>query len=56
MVKNAIMQATYFLYDPKLNLLFYCHIISYREKVTPYEKFSHNLTIEDQIVWKIPAF
>ena len=27
------------------NLLFYCHIILYWEKVTFYEKFSHNLNL-----------
>ena len=39
-----------------VNLLFYCHIILQREKVTSYEKFNHNLTSEVQIVWKILAF
>ena len=34
-----------------VNLLFY-----YREKVAPYEKLIHNLTLEDQIVWQILAF
>ena len=32
------MQVTYFLTGPMFNLLFYCHIISYWEKVPPYEK------------------
>ena len=45
-VKNVIMQVTYFLNDPMVNLLFYCHIILYWEKVTSYEKFSYNLTPE----------
>ena len=36
--------------------VFYCHIILYWEKVTSYEKLSHNLTFEIQIVWKISAF
>ena len=26
-MKNAIMQVTYFLNEPMVNLLFYCHII-----------------------------
>ena len=37
-------------------IFFYCHIILYWQKVTSYEKFSYNLTIEVQIVWKISAF
>ena len=36
--------------------MFYCHIILYWQKVTSHEKFSHNLTLEVQIVWKILAF
>ena len=32
-----------------LNLLFYCHIILYWEKVTSYKKFSHNFNLEGQI-------
>ena len=55
-VKNAIMQVTYFLNGPMFNLLFYCHIILYWEKVTSFEKFSQNLTVEVQIVWKISVF
>ena len=54
-VKNAIMQVTYFLNSPMFNLLFYCHVILYWEKVTSYEKFSHNLILEGQILlclWK----
>ena len=43
------MQVTYFLNGPISNLLFYCQIILYWEKVTSYEKFSHNLTLEVQI-------
>ena len=50
-VKNAIMQVTYFLNGPIFNLWFNYHIILYWEK--SYEKFSHNLTLEVQIVWKI---
>ena len=55
-VKNIIMQVTYFLDGHRLNLLFYYHIILYWEKMSPYEKYSHNLTPEFQIVWKILAF
>ena len=55
-VKNAIMQLAYFLNGPMFNLLFYCHIILYWEKVTSFEKFSQNLTLEVQIVWKISVF
>ena len=46
-------QVTYFLNGPIFNLLFFCHIVLYWEKVTSYEKFSHNLTLEVQILWKI---
>ena len=55
-MKNAFMQVTYFLNEPTGNLLFYCHIILYREKVTSKEKFSRNVTIEVQIVWKYLVF
>ena len=37
------------------DLLFYCHIVLFWEKVTYYEKFTHNLTFEVQIIWKISA-
>ena len=50
-MKNNIAQVTHFF-----NLLFYCHIISYQEKKSSYGKFSDSLTLEIQIVWKIPAF
>ena len=49
------MQATYFLNGSMFDLLFYRHIILYWEKVTTYEKFSHNLTFEVQVFWKISA-
>ena len=39
-VKNALMQVTYFLNGLMFNLLFYCHITLYWEKVTSYEKFN----------------
>ena len=38
------------------NLLFYSHITLYGEKVTSYEKFSHNLKLVVQIIWKISLF
>ena len=47
-VNNAIMQVTLIEW-PRFNLLFYCHIILYWEKMTSYEKFSHNITLEVQI-------
>ena len=40
-VKNALVQVTYFLNGFMFNLLFYCHITLYWEKVTSYEKFNH---------------
>ena len=46
------MQVTFFLNCPMFNLLFYCNIILYWQKVTFYDKFSHNLTLEVQILWK----
>ena len=56
-VKNTITQSTYFLNGPTFNLLFYCNIISYWEKVTSYEKFSQNLTLEEvSKCWKIVEF
>ena len=47
------MQVTYFLNGPKFNLLFYCNIILYWENVTYYEQFSHNLTLEVQILLRL---
>ena len=44
-VKNVIMQVTYFLNGPMFNLLFCCHIVLYREKVTSFEKFNHKLKL-----------
>ena len=38
-----------------VNLLLYCQIIIYWEEVTFYGKFSHNLTLEVKIIWKISA-
>ena len=40
-MKNVIIQVAYFMNLPILNLLFYCHIILFLEKLTFYEKFSH---------------
>ena len=51
-MKNPIMQLTDFLNGPCL----ICYIILHEDKVTSYEKFSHNLTVEVQIVWKISEF
>ena len=48
-------QVTYFLNGSIFNL-FFCHIVLHWEKVTSYEKFSHNITPEVQIAWKISAF
>ena len=33
-IKNSTMQVIYFLNGPMANLLLYCHIFIYREKVT----------------------
>ena len=55
-MNNAIMQVKYLLNDLMLNFLFYCNIILYLEKVTSFEKFSKNLTLEVQILWKISVF
>ena len=41
-VKNALMQVSYFLNDLMFNLLFYCHITLYWEKVTSYEKSNYD--------------
>ena len=54
-MKNFIIQVTYFLNGPMSNLFFDFDIVLYQEKVT-YEKFSHNLILEIQIVWRISAF
>ena len=48
-MKNAILQVTYFLNGPMISLPFYSHIISYWEKVTSYDKYSHSITLEVQI-------
>ena len=39
-VKIPIMQVAYFLNSPMFNLLFYCYIVLFWEKVTSYEKFN----------------
>ena len=49
-VKNAIILAPCFLNGSKFNLSFYFHIVLYWEKVTSYQKFSHNLTFEVPIL------
>ena len=48
-MKKAITQAAYYLKGPMINLLFYCHIILYWEKVTSFDTYSHGFTIEAQI-------
>ena len=55
-MKNATMQVTYSLNSPVVNLLHYCHIILNWEFVTFSDKFSHNFTLEVQIVGKISEF
>ena len=40
------MRVTYFLNGPMVNLLFYCHVFLYWQKMTSYEKFSHNLAFK----------
>ena len=50
------MPVTYFLDGPMFDMLFSCNIILYLEKVTFYEKFSKNFTLETQIVLKITVF
>ena len=55
-VENAIIQVTYFLHGPMSNLLFYCKIILYWEKVTSYEKFSHNLPLKSKLSGKFERF
>ena len=55
-VKNDIMEVTYFLNDPMFKLLFYCHIILYREKLTSYEKFSLNLPLKSKLSGKFQCF
>ena len=47
--KLPLWKMTYSLNGPVINLLFYCHIVLYWEKVTSYDKFSHRLILEDQI-------
>ena len=42
--KNVIMQVTYFLNDSVLNIMFYCHVITYWQRVPPLEKFNRSLT------------
>ena len=50
------MQVIYFLNGPMFDMLFYCNIILYLEKVTFYEKFGKTFTLEVQIVLKITVF
>ena len=61
-MKNPIIQVTYFLNGPMFNLLFYCHIIFYWEKVTYWspnclENFNVlMLQMEVSKCWKIIEF
>ena len=55
-VKNAIMQLTYFLNGPKLNLFFYCRIFFYWEKVTSYEKLATILPLKSKLSRKFQRF
>ena len=50
-VNNVIMQVTCFLNGLMFNMLF-CNIVLYLEKVTSYEKFSKNRTLEVQMSGK----
>ena len=54
-VNNVIMQVTCFLNGLMLNMLF-CNIVLYLEKVTSYEKFSKNRTLEVQMSGKFQHF
>ena len=45
-MENGIMQVTYILNGPMDNLLLYCHIILYWQRVTSNEKFSNSLYFE----------
>ena len=49
-MENTFMPVIHFQNDSLVNLLFYFHIILYYEKVTSHQKYSHNLTLEVQIV------
>ena len=47
-MKNPIMKMTYFLNGPMVNLLLYCHIIIYWEKVTSHGKsWSYNTKLNN---------
>ena len=45
-MKNAILQMAYFLNGTMVNLLFYCDVILYWEKVTSYENNFDNITLD----------
>ena len=49
----ALFFYTYFLNGSMFNLLFYCHIVLCWQKVTFYEKFSLNLSLEVQILLRL---
>ena len=54
-MENGIMQVTYILNGPMDNLLLYCHIVLYRQRVTSDEKFSNKFS-PWKSVSKISAF
>ena len=61
-MKNVIIQLTYSLNGPMINLLFYCHIVLYCAKVTSYDKFRQSFTLSAMLLmkvsklWKIDEF
>ena len=55
-MKNAIIHVTYFLSDSVVNTLFYCHIITSWEKVTPSQKFSQFLHFKSKLPGKFQHF
>ena len=56
-MKNAIMHVTYSKKsDSVVNTLFYCHIITSWEKVTPLQKFSQILHFKSKLPEKFQRF
>ena len=55
-MKNVIVEVTYFFNVPMINLLFYCHITLYREKVTSYKKFNQVLPLKPKLSGKFQLF
>ena len=59
-MKNVIIQLTYSLNGPMINLLFYCHIVLYYchivlycAKVTSYDKFRQSFTLSAMLLMKV---